>query len=510
MNDNLPEINFKEKKEKKGGALGWLRGKFGGASRGAMGEAGINPSAMNLGRGALGAGKFGASTSGGLAGLLAGKAGIVATIAMVAVAGGVYVANNSPAPSTSAAAFNSGRTPDNYVPAILRSQAANGGSSLDMFKETNKGAVAMEGDTSKAKAPDAGKPADAAAEGQAADPNAQPGADQAGGMAQEMMGKLQGGSMGGSLTSQLGGGSSKFSNMGGFSNKFGSGASGGKPGFSSGIGSGFSSMPKFDSRKGKMLSMKGSPRPVFGGAKSGKKGALAPGAFGQAKGMKAMQQSYSGSSIDSARSTQDKAWEGSTGEGDASAGGAGLSEGGAGLMTSPSLDNAGTGGGGGGTGTPAEPVIPEPPPAANVSPWGSLTTIAMMLILMAALLAGIGAKLINMGDTMIESGTALAAVPYTAAAGAAMIAAGTSLRGIGMALAGVALALGIAATIMGIMIMQQHGQSTLGTLYTIGGGCATAAAGMALAGVDLGPITPAWMAAGAGAIALIGSMLGGK
>jgi len=505
MNDNLPEINFKEKKEKKGGALGWLRGKFGGASRGAMGEAGINPSAMNLGRGALGAGKFGASSSGGLAALLAGKAGIVATVAMVAVAAGVYVANNAPAPATSTAAFSSGKTPDNYVPAILRSQAANSGSSLDMFKETNKGAVAMEGDTSKAKAaPDAGKPTDAAAEGQAADPNAQPGAEQAGaGMAQEMMGKLQGGSMG-SLTSQLGGGSSKFSNMGGFSNKFGSGATGGKPGFSSGIGAGFSSMPKFDSRKGKMLSMKGSPRPVFGGAKAGKKGALAPGAFGQAKGMKAMQQSYSGSSIDSARSTQDKAWEGSTGEGDASAGGAGLSEGGAGLVTSPSLDNSGSGGGGGGTGTPAEPVIPEPPPATNVSPWGSLTTMAMMLILMSALLAGIGAKLISMGDKMIQTGTAMG--PY----GAALVAAGTSLRGIGMALAGVALALGIAATIMGIMIMQQHGQATMGTLYTIGGGCATAAAGMAMAGVSLGPITPIWMAAGAGVIALIGSMLGGK
>jgi hypothetical protein len=492
MKENLPDIDFKEKKEKKGGLLGWLRGKFGAGSRGAMGEAGINPSAMNLGRGALGAGKFGAS-SGGIAGFLAGKGATIAAIAMFAVATGVYVANNSPDTATTSAAFNSGRTADNYIPAILRSQNRNSGSSLDMFKETNRGAVDMEGDTSKAAKAEDAKPGDAAADGQAADPNAgQAGGDQAGGgMAQDMMNKLQNGSMG-SLTNQLSGGSGKFSNMGGFGSKLGSGAIGSKPGWTTGIGS----LPKLDSRKGKALAMKGSARPVFSGAKAGKKGAIAPGAFGQAKGMKAIQQSYTGGSIDSARSTQDKAWEGSTGEGAASSGGAGVSEGGGGIVTSPSLDNGPATGGGGGTGTPAEPAIPDTPAPTNVSPWGSLTTMAMMLILMSALLSGIGAKLITIGDKLMLT-------PYTAAIGA-------TIRGIGMLMAGIALALGLAATIMGIMIMQQHGQSALGTVYTIGGGVATAAAGMAMAGVSLGPITPAWMAAGAAVIALIGSMLGGK
>ena len=148
MNDNLPDINFKEKKEKKGGAIGWLRGRLGMGSRGAMGEAGISPSAMNVGRTAFGAGKFGASS--GIAGLLAGKAGVLATIAAVAVASGVYLANNAPAPSSNSAFNSGGKVADNYVPAILRSQAANQGSSLDMFKDTNRGAgLAMEEDPSK-------------------------------------------------------------------------------------------------------------------------------------------------------------------------------------------------------------------------------------------------------------------------------------------------------------------------------------------------------------------------
>jgi hypothetical protein len=149
MNDNLPDINFKEKKEKKGGFIGWFRGKLGFGSRGGIGGAGVNPAAMNAGRAGLdlgkafGAGKFGASSAGGLAGLLAGKASTIAAIAMVAIASGVYLANNSSSPGTGTAAFSSDRGSDNYVPAILRSQAANQGSSLDMFKDTNKGALSM-------------------------------------------------------------------------------------------------------------------------------------------------------------------------------------------------------------------------------------------------------------------------------------------------------------------------------------------------------------------------------
>lgn len=494
MNDNLPDINFKEKKEKKGGALGWLRGKFGAGSRGAMGEAGINPSAMNLGRGALGAGKFGAS-SGGLAGLLAGKAGMIATVAMVAVASGVYLANNAPAPSTNSAAFNSGKTTDNYVPAILRSQAQNSGSSLDMFKETNKGAgLGMEAaEKQPPKAGDA-KPADAAADAQAQDPSADPGAG-AGGMAQDMMGKLQGGSMG-SLTSQLGGGSSKFSGMGGFNNKFGSGATGGKPGFSSGIGAGFSSMPKFDSRKGKMLAMKGSARPVFSGAKAGgKKGALAPGAFGQAKGMKAMQQSYSGTSADSARSTQDKAWEGSTAEG-TTGGGAGISDGGAGIMTSPSIDNTGGSGGGGGTGTPAEPNIPEVTTPTNVSPWQGLLDSILSMLMLAAALAALGSMLVKVANAMTG--------------GVFVSIAAQVIRILGYAMCAAAMVMGAMVIIKSYALMTEFSQGGLGAVYMIGGVCAITAGGMGMAGAFgmVAMFNPLWMCAATAAIGLIGSMLG--
>lgn len=500
MNDNLPDINFKEKKEKKGGAVGWFKNKLGFGSRGAIGEAGINPAAMNAGRAAFGAGKFGASSAGGLAGLLAGKGGIIATVAMVAVAGGVYLANNAPAPGTSTAAFSSGRTSDNYIPAILRSQAANNGSSLDMFKETNKGAgLAMETDPNKAQgAPktSAAENAAGAADGQSADPNAaQP--EQAN-MAGDMMAKLQGGNMG-SLTSQLGGGSSKFSGMGGFNNKFGQGATGAKTGFSSGIGSGFSSMPKFDSRKNKMLAMKGSARPVFGGAKSGKSGKIAPGAFGQAKGMRAIQQSYSGASIDGARSTQDKAWEGTTGEGAVSGGGAGLSDGGAGIVTSPSLDNSGSGGGGGGAGTPQEPTVPDAPAPTNVSPWAGVLNQIAMLLMLAAVLSALGSMLIKVANSM------------STAVVAGVIA--QALRIAGYIMAGLAMAIGayviyLAAT----EVMGKYGQTFLGSVYMIGGVTAIVAGGMAMAGAFgmVAMFNPMWMSAATAAISLIGGMLGGK
>ena len=297
MNDNLPEINFKEKKEKKGGFLGWLRGRLGGGSGGAIGQAGISPSAMNVGR-ALGTAKFGAS-SGGLAGLLAGKLGIITTVAVVAAVAGLYIVRNAPAPAVSTGAFTSGKTGKDYVPAILRSQAANQGSSLDMFKDTNKGSgLGMEADPNAVakKEPEAkSAPADEAA---AQDPNQPaPGQDN---IAGDMAARLQG-SMGGSLTSSLGGGSNKFSGMGGFGNKFNSGATGAKAGFTSAIGAGFGGMPKFDARKNKMLAMKGAARPVFSGAKAGGKGSYGPKSLGQAKGLRNMQKTYTGSNVEIGR-----------------------------------------------------------------------------------------------------------------------------------------------------------------------------------------------------------------
>ena len=486
MNDNLPEIDFKEKKEKKGGFLGWLRGRLGMGSRGgAMGEAGMNPTAMNLGRAALGGGKFGASSS-GLAGLLAGKLGMIATIAAVAVAGGLYIANNAPAPSTGNSAFNSGKTGRDYVPAILRSQAANQGSSLDMFKDTNKGSgLGMEADPNAAakKEPEANAaPADEAA-AQDANP-ADPG--QGANMGQDMMAKLQGGSMGGSLTSSLGGGSSKFSNMGGFGNKFGQGATGAKAGFSSGIGTGFGGMPKFDARKNKMLAMKGNARPVFSGAKAGGKGAYGPKSLGQAKGLRNMQKTYTGSNVDSARSTQDKAWTGSTAEGDVGAGGAGLGDGGAGVMTSPSLDTGGSSGGGGGGGTTPDPVGPPTTPPTDASPWAGIPATVLALITASLILSAIASYLVSIGNT-----------PYT-----------FYLKVIGWILAGVALAMAGYAMYLGLTLMTEHGQSAMGGLYMVGGGCAAGAAILAFAGSVANNSMQLAMSAMAAVAVLIGGMLG--
>jgi len=483
MNDNLPDIGFKEKKEKKGGAIGWLRGKLGFGSRGAMGEAGLNPNVMNVGRAMGGAGKFGASSS-GIGGLLAGgKLGTVLTVAVMAAAvGTTLVMRGGDTTSTPSSAFSSGKTvSSNYVPAILRSQAANQGSSLDMFKETNKGAgLAMETDPSKAnKAPEANQAAAAGEEAQAQD--AGQGAPGQENMAGDMMSKLQGGNMA-SLTSSLGGGSNKFSNMGGFSNKFGSGATGAKAGFSSGIGSGFSGMPKFDARKNKMMAMKGSARPVFGGSKAGKKGTFGSGAFGQAKGMRATQKSYTGTSIDSARSTQDQAWGSTTPDGSTD-GGAGLSDGGAGVVTSPSLDNAGNGGGGGGVDTP-DASAPDASGPTNVSPWASLVQNIMMLVMLSCILS------------------ALATVVYKIQPYGWIFA---------MILAGIAAILALAAIVMAVKLMGS--QAAMGGLYLLGGSLALVAAGMAMYGAQHGMTYATeicWLAAGAGIIGLIGSMLGGK
>lgn len=478
MNDNLPEINFKEKKEKKKGVIGWIRGRLGMGSRGAMGEAGISPSAMNVGR-AVGAGKFGASS--GIAGLLAGKAGMLATIAAVAVAGSVYLANNAPAPSSSAFNSGGGKVADNYVPAILRSQAANQGSSLDMFKDTNKGAgLAMEEDPSKKAAKPAGD-TPVSAEEEAAQEQPVP---EQGNMAQEMMGKLQGGNIG-ELSTSMGGGSNKFSSMGGFGNKFNQGQMGAKTGFTSGIGSGFQGMPKFDSRKAKMTAMKPSSKPVFSKAGAGKKSKFGTGAFGQAKGMRATQKSYSGNQADQMAGTQNAAWTGSTPEGGVD-GGSGLSDGGAGIMSSPSLDNAGGSGGGGGVGTPDEPTVPEAPPM-NVSPWASLISNIMMLIMLSAMITGLTAAAAN---------------------------AGWIGKIVAIALFLVAAALAVAAIVMAVQLMSSYGQKLLGTLYMVGGGVALAAAVMAISGYDSmksGSMTvPMILAAGAGIISMIGSMLGSK
>ncbi len=482
MNDNLPEINFKEKKEKKRGLLGWLRSKLGIGSRGgAMGEAGMNPSAMNVGR-ALGTAKFGASA--GLGGFISGNIGAIVTAAVVAVAGGVYLANNAPAPTTGNSAFSSNKSPDNYVPAILRSQAANQGSSLEMFKDTNKDAgLGMEEGANKPKPEDA----KASANDEEKTPDANQAAPDQSNMAESMMGKLQGGNIG-SLTSSMGGGGNKMSAMGGFGNKFSQ-----KSDFTSGIGTGFQGLAKFDQRKGKMMAMKATSRPVFKNAKAGTGKKFGAGAMNQAKGLRDTQKSYTGTSIDSARSTQDKAWEGSTGTGSAD-GGAGMGDGGAGVVTSPSLDNAGSGGGGSGTGIADDSGIPEASAPTNVSPWASLLSMAMMLVILAGVLAVIGAALVQAGR-----------------AGSVIFGSGAALIAVGMALCVAAMLLGAAVMVIGGMLMTSYGQNALGGIYLIGGGVAIAAGAAGMGGSVLGGTTTAlWLGGATAAIGLIGSMLGGK
>ena len=488
---DLPEISFKEKKDKKKGFLPWLRSRLGFGGRSALGGAGeAIPGAANLGRAAFGAGRFGASS--GLGGLLAGKFGLIATVAIVGAAlGTTLYMKNASTPMTGSSAFSSNsRTPDNYVPAILRDNK-NQGSSLDMFKDTNKGAVSMdENEAAKDESADASKDKPAPEDKKAEDPNAAA-AGQGGNMEQEMMARMAGG-FGGGLSSTMGNGGGKVSNMGGFGNKFNSGEIG-KPTAFGNIGSGFQTSPKFDQRK-KLLAMSSSKRPVFSSAKGKKSGQIGKGAFAQAKGLRATQKTGMGSNADQQRSTQDKAWEGSTADGTAG-GGAGVTpgEGGSGIVTSPSLDNTNTSGGGG---NQPDPVINDTPTSTDVSPWAGLPQKAMMLIMLSAMLSAIGGWVVKLGKQLM-------AVPYTASIGA-------FVYGIGILICTIALAVAAMAIMIGVKLMSTFGQTMLGSIYTLGGGVATTAAIMAMTGANIGPITPLWMSAIAGILGLLGSMAGGK
>ena len=394
---------------------------------------------------------------------------------------------NTSDPLSGSSAFNSSsRTPDNYVPAILR-DTQNQGSSLDMFKETNKGAVSMDENAAAEGTADASKdkpvPEDKAGE------EAKAPAPEQGNMAQQMMGKLAGG-FGGGLSSSMGSGGGKVSNMGGFGNKFNTGATGGKSSGFGNLGAGFQTSPKFDQRK-KLLAMNSSKRPVFSNAKGAKGGMLGKGAFAQAKGLRSTQKTTAGSTgADGQRSTQDKAWEGSTPDG-TTAGGAGVSggTGGSGIVTSPSLDNTSSSGGSGGT-TPSDTAITETPTAIDVSPWAGLPQKAMMYIMLSAMLSVLGAWVIKISE---KCG------PYAAL-----------VRAIGMIICALAMALGAMALMIGVQLMSSFGQGMLGGIYMLGGGVAIAAGVMAMTGKSVGPITPLWMAAIAGILGMLGGMAGGK
>ncbi|MDQ7772417.1 MAG: hypothetical protein RDU13_02715 [Elusimicrobiales bacterium] len=476
---DLPEIGFKEKKERKG-FLPWLQGRLGFGSRGSMGAAGAPGAGANAGR-ALGAARFGAGGAkfGAAGGLLAGK-GLIATAAIVAVGigAGLYM-NDQASIGSQSSSFSSDKAQSaEYVPAILRRQSAPG-SSLDMFADRNKGAVNFDGEAAKAAAAEAaaeaeGAGAEGAADGEAVADNSNMADPQA------VLGRLQGASATGLSTSLSGGGSGKMM-MGGF--KTGQGAFGPKVGFSD-MGAG-KFAPMQSPKKGKLTAM-GAQKQAVRGGKSAAASKKAKGAFNQANAVRDVQKTYGATNIDSMRSTQDQAWEGTTGEGDVSGGaGLGTGAGGAGIVTSPSLDNSGSGGGSGDYGTPGEYNYTDPG-NFDISPWASMASTAMMLIMLSAALSAIGGVLVN-----------IKVPPWVSV--------------IGMIICGIAIAIAVAAIVMGAMIISQFGQSLLGGIYIAGGTVAVLAGAAAMSGnvAKAIGITPLWLSAIAGILGLLGSMAGG-
>ncbi|MCX5792738.1 MAG: hypothetical protein NTY45_11090 [Elusimicrobia bacterium] len=501
MSDNLPEINIKRNKEKRGGFLGWLRGLGSGGARGGSIAGSASTGSAGFG-GALGAGGGFGGSSAGIGALLAGKMGTILTIAAVAVAGGTYLVHNSPDTAVPNGALSSNKAASaEYVPAIVRSQAANQGSSLAMFTNTNKGSglslqEAVPG--SKKAAKNAEAAADATAASAAKDGAA---ADQAQGVAEQAAGGLQGGMGASSLTTSIGGGGSgKFTSLG----KFGQGAIGPKVGLSGSPGTGFQAMPKFQERKGKLLAMKGGARPVFSSGKGGKPAKFSDGtkSWNQARAMNAKQRSYTGSKADQAAATQNEAWTGTTATGDA---GAGLAEGdgGAGIVTSPSLDNASGGTGTGDTGTTGPATFNDPCPsgdyaacAEDISPWKATATKCNMLILAATALALIGGMLVKIGDKMML-------VNYT-------LVPGQIIRGIGIALCIAAIAAAAAALALAVILGTKFHQAWMATIYGIGAILAGVAGAMGLSG-DISKavgVSTTWVAMAASICSMIAGMLG--
>ncbi len=495
MSDNLPEINIKRNKEKRGGFLGWLRGLGSGGARGGSIAGSASTGSAGFG-GALGAGGGFGGASAGIGALLAGKMGTILTIAAVAVAGGTYLVNNAPDTAVQNGALSSNKVASaEYVPAIVRSQAANQGSSLAMFTNTNKGSglslqEAVPGSKKAAKNADAAA-ADATAAAAAKDEAAN---SQAQGVAEQATGGLQGGMGASSLTTSIGGGGAgRTVSLG----KFGQGAIGPKVGLSGSPGTGFQAMPKFQERKGKLLAMKAGARPVFSSGKGGKPAKFNDGtkSWNQARAMNAKQRSYTGSKVDQAAATQNEAWTGTTATGDA---GAGLAEGdgGAGIVTSPSLDNASGGTGTGDTGTNGPATFNDPCPssdyaacAEDISPWKALASKCMMMILASALLSIVGAVLVNMKS-----------VPYI----------GMILYALGLAICAIAAAMAVMAIVYAVMLGTQFKQAWMATIYGIGGAIALAGAVGAMMGSFKASLTNLlWIAGAASVCAMIGSMLGG-
>ncbi len=236
------------------------------------------------------------------------------------------------------------------------------------------------------------------------------------------------------------------------------------------------------------------PRSIAGrrSSMSGKSGLK--GSYGQAKAVKTQQQNYTGANIDSAKSAQDKAWEGTSGgDGGLSAGGGGISEGGAGLVSSPSLDNLNQPVGGGGDADSYNYATPDTNPG-DVSPWAKLVMLANIMLMIANLLIVIVSLMAGIANILMSN-------PWTWAAGAALKA---KAAYIALYVAGT---LGAAVAACGVMLMVQHGQMLAGSIFTIAGSVTAVTAFAALAGVKVFCNHLLVLAAVSSVIQLIGSFM---
>jgi hypothetical protein len=479
MNE-FEDLKRKKKEEKKKGFLGWLREKLGFSPKG-MGNlsegardinlAGLRGAALRGSGGILGSGGRGI---GGIFSFLGGKS-VIVTFALVGLAVGMSLyyrgMNNVPQGQEN---YSSMGKVDSYVPKILKEQ--NNASSLDIFKEANKGAISFdEEETNKNKEEEPKEE--------------QPVVNEKNNQLEVNLGfdnkpRLQT-DMKFGLSSDIGSGSNKFSALGGFGNHMGK--------FGPQVGSGFS---KNDFNKnsllktanaGKLSPIKSQKRPViaqgykFQNVKGGKS------AFDQAKAIKSIQLAPNYGKADTARSNLDKAWEGGTsGGGDVGvpSGGSGISEGGSGVVQTPStLDNIGDTTGGVNPNT----NVPNVPGYKFDTPWAGLTQQAMLLLMISAFLTWIIAILIKSPDP-----TGITKM-------------------IAYILLGIALMLAAMVMMIGFNLMSQYGQNKLGMIYLIGGGVAAGAAIAALSGLGIAShmLIAKILAAAAGIIGMFASMAAG-
>ncbi|HNW43597.1 MAG TPA: hypothetical protein PKI19_03780 [Elusimicrobiales bacterium] len=511
MKDNLPEINIKGRKEKKGGILGWLRG-F-GSSSGSGAHAAIEVAASS---------SAGSAGSAGIGAFIAGHMSTVLVVAAVAVGGGAYVIGNAPKPAATVhGSLSSGKVaaeaPEaEYVPAILRSQAANQGSSLAMFTDKNKGSgLSLDEESAKAKKAAADKAAKAAGASAAAgspDDLAAAGAADAQAESDAAAGGLLAGAGAGSLSTSLGGGSGKLSG-----GKMGGGMSQ-KLAMSNNVGAGFKAMPQFQERKGKLLSMRSGSKAVMSNSnnKTSKFSSNTTGAMRNLRFTATRQGSYSGTNADLAAATQNSAWVGETGQG-------GLEEGtGTGdmIQSASVIDNLkGNVGGSGELGTynANEYKIDRTKCPGKCDPAYTIECIkgcsddyneeqtkcasdALMWIGISIGLSLVGGQLIKWGKKMKESSATWVATI------------GLIVEIIGYVVAACAALAAVYAAVLAVTLMTKHKQGLMGAVYTIGAVLAAGAAADVLAGGKVSKamsVKSDWFVKSAGIITMIGSLFGG-